>query len=493
MQLIRSDLDFILAQIRFAETGAPLENPSLPFGLRTVDGTNNSVVPGQSDFGAADRVFPRMTDPVFREADLGTSYSQTKDTVIDAQPRIISNLIADQNANSNPAAVAVDSDGDGVIPNVNPDGAAPFNQWFTLFGQFFDHGLDLVNKGDSGTVFIPLQPDDPLYVEGSPTNFMVLTRATNQAGADGVVGTSDDVHEHTNQTTPFIDQNQTYTSHPSHQVFLREYMLDANGNPVATGRLLEGVNGGLATWADVKAQARELLGIDLTDDDVTNIPLLATDPYGRFVAGAHGYAQLVMPGADGIAGTPDDILTEGNPANPVSTTGAIRTGHAFLNDIAHDAVPTGKVADGDTEVSLSNLDGSDTSGNYDNELLDAHYITGDGRGNENIGLTAVHHVFHAEHNRLIGHLKEVILAEADNDPAFVSQWLKPGADMSDGIQESDWDGERLFQAARFGTEMQYQHLVFDDFARSIQPNIDEFEAHNVKIDPAIVAEFAHTV
>ena len=104
MQLIRSDLDFILAQIQSAETetGAPLADPSLPFGLRTVDGTNNSVVPGQSDFGAADRVFPRMTDPVFREADLGTSYSQTKDTdtVIDAQPRIISNLIADQNANS---------------------------------------------------------------------------------------------------------------------------------------------------------------------------------------------------------------------------------------------------------------------------------------------------------------------------------------------------------------------------------------------------------
>ena len=60
-------------------------------------------------------------------------------------------------------------------------------------------------------------------------------------------------------------------------------MLDANGNPVATGRLLEGADGGLATWADVKAQARELLGIDLTDADVTNIPLLATDPYGRFV------------------------------------------------------------------------------------------------------------------------------------------------------------------------------------------------------------------
>ena len=84
-------------------------------------------------------------------------------------------------------------DGDNVhLPNIAPDEglSAPFNSWFTLFGQFFDHGLDLVNKGGSGTVFIPLQPDDPLYVEGSHTNFMVLTRATVSGRAhDGIMGT----------------------------------------------------------------------------------------------------------------------------------------------------------------------------------------------------------------------------------------------------------------------------------------------------------------
>ena len=55
-------------------------------------------------------------------------------------------------------------------PTLAPDEglSAPFNSWFTLFGQFFDHGLDLVNKGGNGTVFIPLQPDDPLYVRRQP-------------------------------------------------------------------------------------------------------------------------------------------------------------------------------------------------------------------------------------------------------------------------------------------------------------------------------------
>ena len=156
-------------------------------------------------------------------------------------------------------------------------------------------------------------------------------------------------------------------------------------------------------------------------------------------------------------------------------------------------MPDGKVADGDTEVSLGNLDGTDTTGNYDNELLDSHYVAGDGRANENIGLTAMHDIFHAEHNRLVAHLQEVIQQEAGNDPAFAAQWLMPGANVADGIQNSEWNGERLFQAAKFSTEMQYQHLVFENFARLVQPNVDAFEAHDVTINPAIVAEFAHTV
>nr|MCU0648297.1 cell surface protein SprA [Gemmatimonadaceae bacterium] len=45
-----------------------------------------------------------------------------------------------------------------------------------------------------------------------------------------------------------------------------------------------------------------------------------------------------------------------------------------------------------------------------------------------------------------------------------------------------WDGERLFQAARFATEMQYQHLVFEEFARKIHPNIDPFVFNAVTDD-----------
>ena len=638
---IRSDLDFILTQIKISEDhalyvqtngaqGAPLFGPSLntnpasiptynlSWGLRTVDGSFNHLLPGQEQWGASNNQFPSLMDPVYRPAD-GTlfdpdgpgpapamptapNYNPSNDPnslVFNSSLRTISNLLVDQTL-GNPAAVltalqnagsanamadldavnfiyqvfkpawdaeyqarvvmqnakaaaealgdgnpatpptaaeqtAIDAwnaataahattvtaleaargvrdaalnpfgiamQGDNVhLPNVSPDVglSAPFNSWFTLFGQFFDHGLDLVNKGGSGTVFVPLQPDDPLYVVGSHTNFMVLTRATVSAGPDNIMGTPDDIGP-VNTTTPLVDQNQTYTSHASHQVFLRQYELNAAGDPVATGKLIEGANGGMATWGEVKAQARTMLGIDLTDNDVGSVPLLRTDAYGNFIPGPTGFPQLIIGvGPDGIPNTTDDIVIQGDPtANNnlgISTTGALRTNSAFLADIAHEAVPIGKIADGDITIGLANPGNGDAE--YDNELLDAHFIAGDGRANENIGLTAVHHVFHAEHNRLVDHTKDTVLAT--NDLAFINEWLVDdlvALPTPAQVANLVWDGERLFQAAKFGTEMQYQHLVFEEFARKVTPSVNVFivpDGFDTSINPDIVAEFAHVV
>src|SRR4026209_157585 len=97
-----------------------------------------------------------------------------------------------------------------------------------------------------------------------------------------------------NTKTPAVDQNQTYTSHPSHQVFLREYMLGSDGQLHSSGKLLQHQQGpdgvpataddtpGMATWADVKANALKL-GIVLSDYNVGDVPLLATDAYGNFI------------------------------------------------------------------------------------------------------------------------------------------------------------------------------------------------------------------
>ena len=77
--LIKSDLEFILEQILLSEQhardtwttpGTPLAavigDPLLSFGLRTVDGSFNNLLPGQSQFGAADTIFPRLLTQDFR-------------------------------------------------------------------------------------------------------------------------------------------------------------------------------------------------------------------------------------------------------------------------------------------------------------------------------------------------------------------------------------------------------------------------------------------
>ena len=70
----------------------------------------------------------------------------------------------------------------------------------------------------------------------------------------------------------------------------------------------------MATWAVVKAQARDILGIDLTDANVDNVPLLATDAYGNFIKGPNGFPH----GRDEGRGRhrrhrPMMSLVEGNP------------------------------------------------------------------------------------------------------------------------------------------------------------------------------------
>lgn len=542
------DLDFIMQQIKISEAhsaagAGPANDPyncaaligdgpdqippgpnseELPWGLRTLQGVCNNLVPGQEEFGAAEFGFPRLTSPVYRDAqtitaddvangldfngpafpNLGdlTSYdlgTQSSGYVRDDQPRVASNLIVDQSGN-NPAAVAkagVDDTAPGFDPsldldigNVAPDEglSAPFNDMFTFFGQFFDHGLDLTTKAGGDFVVMPLNPDDPLFPVPGGMNFMILQRAEGPNGLP------------TNLTSPYVDQNQTYATHPSHQVFLREWALNAALRPVETGHLIESAinGGGMATWTDVKNQAAAMLGIELVDEDILSIPLLATDLYGNFIPGPdRGLPMIMLDPATVLPGDPEFV--EGNLATPIAVpANAMGTNHAFLDDIAHHAVPgmtnpmscpgpvvpktPDTVAHDTAEGAFADDDDCTT---YDDEMLGAHFMAGDGRVNENIALTSVHHVLHSEHNRLVEAFKVTLTddAVATGDITRISDWQ---------VATNVWNGQRLFQAAKFVTEMEYQHLAFEEFTRKVQPLVNVFAGYDSSLDASITVEFS---
>src|SRR4051794_8836780 len=527
------------------------------YGLRTVDGSCNNLKPGEETFAAADQTFPRLTSPVWRAPSPQAGFPvpstptyQGTGNVVDTQPRVVSNLIVDQTS-TNPAALAAaghpvrtqDPTASAVpcdagstttpvgctpahktlfIPNITTDVglSPPFNSLFTFFGQFFDHGVDQTVK-TGATVFVPLKADDPLITLGPdgvagtgdevpPSQaFMVLTRAQVLPGPDGVLGTADDGPANTD--TPWVDQSQTYASHASHQVFLREYSAVAAGTAVgsnspaavATGKLLTGLAAGQtysgspdmtdgeSTWASVKLQARTVLGLQLVDRDVTNIPMLATDPYGKYLPGPlRGLPQYVT--ATG--------LVEGNTAAPVLVpSNVLHFDTPFVTDIAHNADPSPQSGPGTCNCTpgpdADNTPSTDflhqPANTYDDELLNSHAACGDGRCNENIALTSIHSIFHSEHNRLVDDITTT-LNKPENAALLAAYKATNGPAGAAGTGRYNF-GERLFQAARFVTEMEYQHLVFEEFARKIQPAVRPFHVYSPDINPAIEAEFAHAV
>lgn len=427
-------------------------------GLRGVDGTFNNIshatifdqygnTVNTDTYGNVNQPFIYFTTPVFR--DIGApggsdNYAQGL-SVSDPTPRIISNLVVNTNTDPAPGKLVqpfLPTDGSHIG---NPGDPAlfitPFNSLMTIFGQFFDHGLDFIAKGGSGTVMIPLLSNDPNFVIGSPTNFMPLTRATVSAPIavlpDGTPLPAGMTGTNLNTTAPLVDQSQTYGSSDAMAFYLKEY--DSFG--VATGRLVTHSDGGMATWKDIKDNAAKK-GITLTDAHVFNAPT----------------PVFVGPGANQW------------------TIGAL-TNQAFLADIAHSADPTGKFGNPDLDTIITPVVPGPPLATYDNELLDAHYVAGDPRANENIALTAVHSVFHGEHNRLVDQIKNLIAQQDQVTPGFAQQW----------------NGDQIFQAAKFANEMQYQHMVFEEFARRVSPNVDEFANYDVTINPNITSEFANAV
>jgi len=281
----------------------------------------------------------------------------------------------------------------------------------------------------------------------------------------------------------------------------------------SVGNVVQKGGGGFGTqsrWSDVKANAL-LLGLTLHDYNVGNTPLLKFNADGSLWLDSTNKARfLAVDNQTGLQVEIQDTALDGLATNNLTLLG---TGHAFLNDrgplsLASDLGPGNLTPAGDnpddwaTTVAVYFSDPVFNPSGTQFQPLDSHLIAGDGRTNENIGLSSIQEIWHSEHNRNVENIKQTFGLEKNLDggawdgtykafqnaaaaAAFAGAGVIPVADI--------WTGEMLQMAAKVVTESEYQHVIFAEFIRKLTPNVGAFQSYNINLDPAVSAEFASSV
>ncbi|NOT64906.1 MAG: heme peroxidase [Methylotenera sp.] len=414
---------------------------------------------------------------------------------------------------------------------INP-GVAPGNSFLAYFGQFFDHGLDFIGKGgglEPSKITIPLALDDPLYrapnpLTGDPGNTKITVSRADISGFD-----ANGNAQWVNHTSPYIDQSQTYGSHAQMTALLREWVSTDNNVTFHAGAHLfdgetsaqwtnswgETTTATLPTLNELRAHLVATGRDDLNWDDVSN--LRNRDAVtGDVVAGNSGQALLLDMNPNFTLGTGHISLANLQALDSHVT--AVLTGAAAgagLVVVQYDNGPDVSLAQLVNFANFSVLPVGDGVGQITleqykiaNEILlesvGDHYIAGDGRVNENIALTTIHHVFHEEHNFQVRNIQEAILAQdvravalGDAAGSVAHDWQVATAftDLDGNYLVSaggaiSWDESKLFDAAKLTVEMEYQHAAVDQYARTITPDIAEFVGYNSGENATVSLEYA---
>ena len=376
-----SDLRFILKQIKIAEqhsdtltatnpcgtmrgTGADQipageVGDTLPWGLRLSTAPATTSSPARSRSApptrtsrawcrrASQRRGRRPDGPGPAPATPSSSYTQTSGTVFDSQPRVISNLIVDQTAD-NPAAV----DAAGEVPEVDavrcvlhPERGARRRPVGAV--QLLVHAVRPV-----------LRPRPRPGQQGRQRHGLHAAEAGRPAVRAGLADELHGPHPGDPRRRPRGEQPDLAVGRPEPDLHLPPV---APGLPArvrhwtrpATRRPPAGSSPGPATaWRPGPTSrrrprpARHRAHATPTRSASRCSP---PTPTAASSAGPNGFPQLSSPARR--------RCVEGNPAANGGTGVTIRrrrasrTGHAFLDDIAHNAVPkAGSTPDGDTVV-----------------------------------------------------------------------------------------------------------------------------------------------
>ncbi|MEI8228196.1 MAG: peroxidase family protein, partial [Planctomycetota bacterium] len=435
---------------------------------------------------------------------------------------------------------------------------------FNLFGQFFDHGLDQIGKGGNLTngraskVYIDLDPSDPLYDPANGVTSIAISRATvanpqaagpdgkfrtaddiASPGADGLYGTSDDIISPTNpeyqqHTSPYIDQSQTYGSDDTTTNLLRQSVIDPVTGKYTPGmRLFDGnvldqpwerrnPDGTVTLTKNTLPTLNELRNhivltgrADLSwDDTVTNLrvrdgsgqilDLDAATPEIQPKLTDHVFIADWLPRLDaehlftdplaGLPGHTDPLAGFAGVSRPASGSDpAARYVSDYLDLRSGRPTALGMVPANDLVLGEILL-----------RSIGDHYVAGDGRVNENFGLTSMHHVWHENHewqiDNLIMHIGRSQAADPSKTCAHAWQVAVPGVggqprtdaqgNYVDDQGNISWNQEKMFQAATLVNQREYQHVAIDQYARLVSPNIPLFVMYDTSVNADVSLEYS---
>lgn len=479
--------------------------------------------------------------------------------------------------------------GETFVRNLNTLAGDPsLTAWQTIFGQFFDHGLDSIAKAGNKTpvanadgtltgatktakIVIQLAPTDPLYDPNLPAsqNTLSISRATvlnpQNAGVDGMFGTADDIlsagadktfgtaddilgkvsPQYLNSTSPYIDQSQTYGSIDDVTNLLREWVWDTKANAWVPGmKLLDGttlkeawkytnpktgqvewVHNTLPTVGELRRHLVATGRADLTFADLVNLrarsasgQILDLDPNtagtqalqtgDTLLSDFQAFFDQAHLQPDPLAGLANhtDLLAQFFPAGSApriqrptgDTTSAPGT---FISDyVSIDPATAGPNYGQATALGLAAGAGAAIANEIQTRSVGVFYLAGDARANENAGLTAIHHVWHENHNyqidNLVGYIAKEQLADPTHNFAHQFQQTTAFQDAQGNYLASAggaiaWDQEKMFQAATFINQMEYQHVAIDQFARGMAPmSIPLFVMYDTTINADVSLEFS---
>lgn len=469
IQLRSGDLSFLFTQV---------SHPALT--TRDVSGFNNNLTPGRELWGTANSAFLRLTPAHFAQVTAGQiNPNAIRATSADGtaplpNPRLISDIIGQQ---------PLDAQGHAAnVPN-----AFGQNLLLMTFGQFFDHGLDFYQRG-GGSNLIPIHGINedlaaaqtrldalraaeglpPIHLDltdnllaqlqgnPQPFEFLIGSRAARvNPLPDGSIPRANDGSQildnatgtsHVNKNSAFVDQSQTYGSVAAMTYLLRESAHAADGSLISDG------HGGWMKTAH------------LLD--------------GRAEVGPDGISRGTLPNYEdvlvnnGVSRTFIDHLLAEVKAHHLSDFAAWQlltsaTGFVNFADIG-DANHTIMIGDkNDALASPTGADGVSANPTFSLEILLTYHVAGDHRADENVALTAIHEIFHREHNLQANRIAAI---------------------------HPEWTAEQIFQAAKLINSAEYQRTVFVEFATAMSGGIPGsshgFSGYNPNVNPGISDEFA---